>query len=176
MGSASSGRAVLRYNGAHREGGAPIVVHESIRERRAVTHPKVLVMAEGVTLAHVGRAIELASWLARDAFEVTLACDPRYERFIAALPFTVRPITSLAPEAFMAALARGRPVFTERYLGECVEEDLALLREVQPAVVVGDFRLSLQVSARVARVPYANVTNAYWSPYARTRFRMPAIR
>jgi UDP:flavonoid glycosyltransferase YjiC (YdhE family) len=76
----------------------------------------------------------------------------------------------------MAALAHGRPVFTERYLAQCIEQDFALLRELQPAVVVGDFRLSLQVSARVTRIPYANVTNAYWSPYARPRFRMPAIR
>jgi UDP:flavonoid glycosyltransferase YjiC (YdhE family) len=154
-----------------------ILVHEPIRPRQAMTgHPKVLVMAEGVTLAHVGRAIEIATWLVRDGCEVVLACDPRYERFVAALPFPVRPIASLAPGEFMAALARGRPVFTERYLARCVEEDFALLRELQPAVVIGDFRLSLQVSARVARVPYANVTNAYWSPYARPRFRMPAIR
>jgi UDP:flavonoid glycosyltransferase YjiC (YdhE family) len=40
---------------------------------------------------------------------------------------------------------------------------------------VGDFRLSLSVSARVAGVPYVNVTNAYWSPFARPDMRMPAL-
>jgi UDP:flavonoid glycosyltransferase YjiC (YdhE family) len=154
----------------------PIVVHDPASSRAAMTaHPRVLVMAEGVTLAHVGRAIELASWLHRDGGEVVLACDPRYRRFTAALPFPVRAIESLAPERFLAALARGRAVFSESYIAQCVEQDLALLRDVQPGVVIGDFRLSLQVSARLARVPYANVTNAYWSPYARPRFRMPAI-
>jgi UDP:flavonoid glycosyltransferase YjiC (YdhE family) len=135
----------------------------------------VLVVAEGVTLAHVGRAIQLGSWLRHDGRDTVLACDPRYGRFTADLPFPVRPIESLAPDRFMAALGRGRPVFTEQYLERCVEEDLALLRDLHPVAVVGDFRLSLQISARVAGVPYVNVTNAYWSPYAQPRFRMPAI-
>ena len=40
-------------------------------------------MAEGVTLAHVGRALRLASMLHAQDFDVELACDPRYRRFLA---------------------------------------------------------------------------------------------
>ena len=50
-----------------------------------------------------------------------------------------------------------------------------MIREVEPDVVVGDFRLSLSVSARVAGVPYLAITNAYWSPYARQRFPLPEL-
>jgi UDP:flavonoid glycosyltransferase YjiC (YdhE family) len=56
-----------------------------------------------------------------------------------------------------------------------VHEDLEVIRETAPDVIVGDFRLSLSVSARVAGVPYLTVTNAYWSPYARQRFPMPEL-
>ena len=136
---------------------------------------KALFIAEGVTLAHVGRAITLAEGLHARGFDVVLACDPRYARFTSGLPFQVRPLGSIAPEAFAAALRYGRPVYSSDTLARYTAADLALLSEVRPDVVIGDFRLSLSVSARVARVPYVNVTNAYWSPHARPRFRMPDL-
>jgi UDP:flavonoid glycosyltransferase YjiC (YdhE family) len=46
------------------------------------------------------------------------------------------------------------------------DEDRALLDAIRPDLVVGDFRLSLAVGARVSGVPYANICNAYWSPWA----------
>jgi UDP:flavonoid glycosyltransferase YjiC (YdhE family) len=56
-----------------------------------------------------------------------------------------------------------------------VRDDLELIRETAPDVVVGDFRLSLSVSARVANTPYVAITNAYWSPYARQAFPRPEL-
>jgi UDP:flavonoid glycosyltransferase YjiC (YdhE family) len=138
-------------------------------------HKKALFVAEGVTLAHVGRAIRLASILQRDGMVVELACDRRYARFLTDLDFPVRSIRSIPSDTFLDALARGRPVFSTQTLRAYVSEDLSLLEAIQPDVVIGDFRLSLSVSARVAGIPYVNVTNAYWSPYARPRFRMPSL-
>jgi UDP:flavonoid glycosyltransferase YjiC (YdhE family) len=40
---------------------------------------------------------------------------------------------------------------------------------VRPDLVVGDLRLSLAVSTAVAKIPYANLINAYWSPFGRAR-------
>ena len=136
---------------------------------------RVLFMAEGVTLAHVGRCLRLADTAHRSGFEVTLACDPRYERFLTGLPFRTLPLQSMSSEQFLATLARGRPVFSRSTLRRYVEADQRLIGDAGPDAIVGDFRLSLSVSARLARVPYANVTNAYWSPYARPDFRMPAL-
>ena len=53
---------------------------------------------------------------------------------------------------------------TSSSLDRYVEEDLRLIDSFRPDVVVGDFRVSLAISARKARIPYVNVTNAYWSP------------
>jgi UDP:flavonoid glycosyltransferase YjiC (YdhE family) len=44
---------------------------------------------------------------------------------------------------------------------------------VKPDLVVGDFRISLGVSARVAGIPYWTVTNAYWGPYSQLPFPLP---
>src|ERR1700687_4307761 len=136
---------------------------------------KALFIAEGVTLAHVGRSIRLASILQGGGTDVELACDSRYARFLTGLDFPVRTIRSITSEAFLEALAHGGPVFSTETLRAYVSEDLSLLKVAQPDVVVGDFRLSLSVSARVVGIPYGNVTNAYWSPYARPRFRMPRL-
>ena len=137
---------------------------------------KALFVAEGVTLAHVGRSIRLASILQRDGrIDVELACDPRYARFLTGLDFPVRSIRSIPSDTFLDALARGRPVFSTETLRAYVSEDLSLLASVKPDIVIGDFRLSLSVSARVAGIPYVNVTNAYWSPYARPHFEVPSL-
>ena len=53
---------------------------------------------------------------------------------------------------------------------------MALIRRVKPDLVVGDFRLSLSVSARRSGRPYAAVTNAYWSPHVKDRtLPMPVL-
>src|SRR6266540_3189826 len=136
---------------------------------------KALFIAEGVTLAHVGRSIRLGSILQREGIDVELACDPRYARFFTGLDFPVRSIRSIPSDTFLDALARGRPVFSTETVRAYVSDDLSLLGSVKADVVIGDFRLSLSVSARVAGIPYVNVTNAYWSPYARPRFEVPSL-
>ncbi len=55
-----------------------------------------------------------------------------------------------------------------------MQEELELIERVRPALVVGDFRLSLAVSAAVSGVRCATLINAYWSPYAeRDGFPVP---
>jgi UDP:flavonoid glycosyltransferase YjiC (YdhE family) len=136
---------------------------------------RVLFVAEAVTLAHVARPVVLARALDPARYDVVLAAAPRYQALWRDLPFPVRPIQSITSGQFLDALARGRPLYDETTLRRYVEEDLGLIGEVAPDLVVGDFRLSLSVSARRAGVPYLAITNAYWSPYARQRFPMPAL-
>lgn len=136
---------------------------------------KVLFFAEAVTLAHIARPVTLARGLDPSRFDVILATAPRYEALWRDPPITVHPIDSITPAQFLDALAHGRPLYDAPTLRRYVAEDLDVIRAVRPDVVVGDFRLSLSVSARVAGVPYVSITNAYWSPYARQRFPLPEL-
>jgi len=137
---------------------------------------KVLFIAEAVTLAHFGRAARLASILhdSGDA-DVEFASADRHQHLVDGAKYAIHSIRSMPSAAFLDALARGRPVLSVDVLAEYVLDDLALLERTRPDIVVGDFRLSLSVSARVAGIPYVNVTNAYWSPYAKPRFHMPVL-
>jgi len=136
---------------------------------------KILFVAEAVTLAHVGRVIALASALDPARYDVHVACADGYDFCFSGTSFTRWPIHSIPSRQFLDALAKGAPVYDEATLAGYVDEDLALLKQLRPDVVVGDFRLSLSVSARLAQVPYVSLINAYWSPYTAPRFRVPDI-
>ena len=134
-----------------------------------MTCPTILFVADAVTLAHLARPAALARRLAGDKFKVVLACDRRYQGFLDHLPFSTRHLAAISSEKFLAAAASGSPLYDYRTLRSYVRDDLALIDSLQPDVVVGDHRLSLSASARVAGVPYLAVINAYWSAYASNR-------
>ena len=134
---------------------------------------RVLFFAEAVSLAHVARPAVLTQALDPERYEVCLACDPRFDHLFPGLPVERRPLYSVSTESFLSALAKGSPIYRTATLRRYVQDDLELIHSWKPDLVVGDFRLSLAVSAREAGVPYLTITNAYWSPYARQRYPIP---
>ncbi len=136
---------------------------------------KILFIAEAVTLAHIGRPLALAASLDRAEYDVHFACADGYEFCFAGADLVRWTIRSISSKQFLQALADGKPVYDSATLAGYVEQDLQLLREIRPDVVVGDFRLSLSVSARLAGVPYVALINAYWSPYVRQRYTVPSL-
>lgn len=136
---------------------------------------RVLLFAEAVTLAHVARVIALARLLDPARYDVTLACDPRAGRFLVGEPWPSVPISSVSSVDFARALSRGDPLYDARTLERYVADDLRLIADGQPDLVVGDFRLSLSVSARVAGVPSMAVGNAYWCPGWQGGYPMPVL-
>jgi UDP:flavonoid glycosyltransferase YjiC (YdhE family) len=125
---------------------------------------RILIVAEAVTLAHVGRPIALAGVLRRLGYEVTVACGPAGHRWLRSEGCPYEPIWSITSEQFMRSMSRGSPLFDASTLARYVEEDLAVIDRVRPDIVLGDFRLSLYVSTRLTRLPYGAIANAYWSP------------
>lgn len=139
------------------------------RERR-----RILFVGEAVTLAHVARPLALARSLDPSRYEMHFACADRYDSCFTGDVFRRWPITSIPPGRFLEALAAGKPLYDMKVLQQYMEEDLAVIAEVRPDLVVGDFRLSLAVSAPLSKVTYAALTNAQWSPYATARsFPLP---
>ena len=133
----------------------------------------MLFIAEAVTLAHVARAHTLASTLEPAAYDVHAAWDPRYNQLLGHLPYAFHPISSLSSQEFLRRLAKGAPMHDTATLRGYVRDDLDLIESVRPDVVVGDFRLSLAVSARKSGVKHVAVANAYWSPHGTQTFLFP---
>ena len=133
---------------------------------------RVLFFAEAVTLAHVARPLSLARGLAARGHAPAFAVDARYQGICSTTPFPTEPLGTIPTARFLDALARGTPIYDRATLERYVAEDLAILERQRPDVVVGDFRLSLSVSARRLGIPYVNLSSAYWSPYARPRWHV----
>lgn len=138
-------------------------------------HRRILFMAEAVTLAHVARPVVLAQFLDPYRYTIVLACDARYLALFGDLPFEWVSLRTIPSAQFIGALAKGSPVYDTDTLRSYVRQDLALIEAVNPDLVVGDFRISLGVSAEVAGVPYFTVTNAYWSRYCRLPLPLPEL-
>jgi len=136
---------------------------------------RVLFIGEAVTLAHVARPMVLARSLDTARYEVEFAWDPRFAALFPALDFPMHAVASIPGAQFEAALAAGKPLYDAATLRRYVAEDLRLIERVRPDAVVGDFRLSLAVSAVAAKVPYLNLSNVYWSPWTRQRFPVPEL-
>jgi len=137
---------------------------------------RVLFFAQAVTLAHLVRPLALIEHLPT-GWEVHLACpDNRYRHFLAAFPHPVHKIDAPSPAQFRRLVDWGRQIFTEERLSRDIKTDLDLIERLQPDVVVGDFRLSLSISARVAGVRYVNVCNAYWRADFRPIPPMPVLK
>lgn len=126
-----------------------------------------------MTLAHIVRLVTLANGMHADGAEVCLATDSRYAGFVGGHPYRVLDLFTLSSERFSRAIATGRPIYDFETLTRYAREELALFARVKPDVVVGDFRLSLAVTARHAGIPYVNLANAYWSPEAVVRHIVP---
>jgi UDP:flavonoid glycosyltransferase YjiC (YdhE family) len=135
----------------------------------------VLFIAEAVTLAHVARPWVLAHSLDPERYRVVFAVDGRYDALFDFSGMQREALDSIPSSRFMQALAKGSPLYDGRTLESYVEADLALMERVQPDLVVGDFRLSLSISARLRKVPYAAISNIYWSPYVEQHYPVPDL-
>jgi UDP:flavonoid glycosyltransferase YjiC (YdhE family) len=146
---------------------------ESVMQARE--RPVVLLVAEAVTLAHFARIVTLARALDPARYDVVVSADPRYLHLADMSGLHFHPIKSIPGEVFARALEAGKPLYDTATLERYVVEDIDLLARIKPDLVVGDFRLSLAVSAPISRVPYAALVNAYWSPYAKVTYPVPDL-
>jgi UDP:flavonoid glycosyltransferase YjiC (YdhE family) len=135
---------------------------------------RILLIAESVTLAQVVRLATLAKGLDPSRYEVHFACSEFAPLVFENARFKTWPLRAVDKMKVLEKVERGEWAYDEAVLKGYVEDELALIDQIKPDMVVGDFRLSLAVSAPLRQVPYAALINAYWSPYAvRDGFPVP---
>lgn len=127
---------------------------------------RVLFVAENITLAQVVRLATLARGLPRDEYEVHFACSDFDPLIFEGTEFQRWPLHTIDKEQGFKSLAKGERLYDVKTLERYVADELRVMDQVKPHVVVGDFRLSLAVSAPLRGVHCASLINAYWSPYA----------
>lgn len=135
---------------------------------------RLLFVTENITLAQVVRLLALARRLPRDEYEVHFACGDCDPGLFEGTSFRRWPLVTLDGPRGLAALAKGDRIYDGATFERYVADELRVLDAVKPELVIGDFRLSLAVSAKLYGVHCASLINAYWSPYAvRDGFPVP---
>lgn len=127
---------------------------------------RILLFAEGVTASQIVRLVTLGRGLDSDRFEVSFACAHFDPKIFGNTNFEQHRVHSPDPDVVLRAVRQGRRLYNKAALRAQVKEDLQVFEKAAPDLVVGDFRWSLAVSAKVHGVPHAALVNAYWSPYA----------
>lgn len=136
---------------------------------------KILFLCNAVTLAHPARSVTLAKGLNPEEYEVVLYMDDHYDALLGELPFRRHILGSMKPQEFAQRLSQGKPLFNTPIVKTELARDFEILEKEKPDLVIGDMRITLQISARKLGIPYLNLTNAYWSPYARQLYPMPDL-
>lgn len=137
---------------------------------------KILFFAEGATLAHVARPLLLASLLDPDRFEPVVCRPSSFAKVTQNKAFSVRDLNCQDSLVFVTRLSRGQPLYDFWTLNEYVNADLKLIDEEKPDVIIGDFRLSLSVSARLRGIPFITICDAYWSPERELAPPLPVMK
>ncbi|HEX4336320.1 MAG TPA: DUF2141 domain-containing protein [Polyangiaceae bacterium] len=125
---------------------------------------RILFFAESVTTAQVTRLVTLARCLDSSRYEVHFASAEFAPMAFEGTSFVRHRVASVDPEAAARALSAGRRIYDTKTIERYVRDDVSVLERVAPALVVGDFRLSLSISAPLTGVPHAALINAYWDP------------
>lgn len=138
---------------------------------------KILVFSEVVTLAHIARSVAIVEALHNTGiYSVALAADSRYDFLFPVKDYAYYPIYSIGGDVFFKKLDRGLPIYDSETLVDYIKDDLRVIEDYRPDFIIGDFRLSLAVSSKLTNIPYATITNAYWSPYADINYVVPEIQ
>ncbi|MFO8008144.1 MAG: glycosyltransferase [Candidatus Brocadiia bacterium] len=133
----------------------------------------VLFAPEGTVLAHVGRVLAVAQAMPSEEVEMLFAGSGCHSRWMEDYAGEVLPLYTRPREQLMERLLSGGSAFDYEQVRRYVEDEIRLLREVQPDVVVGDFRPTLGISARYVGIKHVCLVNAVWSPYCAVELAPP---
>lgn len=127
---------------------------------------RVLIVGEAVTAAHVIRPLGLALGLSAAGYDITFACDRRYEGLVCNTGLVYTELPAISRELFLSRLDKGSSLYSLEELQGYVRDDLRIIAAVRPDVIVGDFRISMGISAELCSIPYLALSSVHWSAHA----------
>ncbi len=125
----------------------------------------ILITPLSTVLAHATRSMMLASELGRRGHNVVMAGDPKYladARLVDTSACHYSELRDWDLEEGLKIFRDIRKTVPFAFLDELVQEELRVLDEIHPDIVVADFRLTMFVSARVRRIPIVSLVESRW--------------
>ncbi len=134
----------------------------SVASSNALKGARILAIPSAVGLAHLTRLALIARELAQVGAEVAFAFrDPKNDIF-KRMNFPVLPVADVIVADFTANVY---DAYEPPLIEQCIQDELAAIRKFKPDVVLGDFRPTAAISARLAQVPYVSVVDGCMTNY-----------
>lgn len=134
---------------------------------------KILFFSHAVTMAHFTRPLKWIESLDQDRYDIYLASHPKFRSLVTNQQLTFIDVHCIDAAEFAKTVEQGKPIYDRATFEFHVQEDLRVMEQVKPDLVIGDFRHSLSVSCRLKKIKYINLANAYWSPQIKMDYPLP---
>jgi UDP:flavonoid glycosyltransferase YjiC (YdhE family) len=127
---------------------------------------RILFAGEAVAISHVSRPLVLAQTLNPDQYDIHFASDSRSNWMFKNNSFQAHPLPCIDPDRSLKLWSDGHTPYNKTIISGYVDNEIAIIKDVAPDLIVADYRLSLSISSKVCNVPYAAIISTQWSSYA----------
>jgi MGT family glycosyltransferase len=136
-----------------------------ISERVVKKSKRIVLTPASNILAHAGRCIILARELTRRGHQVILAGSPKYlndPEVVRDKDIRFYQLPDLSVEEAMVMLRTMSKTIRRSSVEKHIDAELEMFNVLKPDLVIVDFRLSIYISARVAKVPLISLLEGRW--------------
>ena len=130
-----------------------------------MTTQPILIFSEGISMGHVVRPLLIARWLRELELPIIIACPESRRSFFTAEGFVTTAITIPDSHTVYTRLQQpNQPMYSVAELHAEAQQDEALLDELDPCLVLADFRFMALLAAHARGIPTVNITSASCHP------------
>ncbi|MEW6606387.1 MAG: nucleotide disphospho-sugar-binding domain-containing protein [bacterium] len=119
---------------------------------------KVLCIPFGPALSHVFHCLSVADALKKQGHQVVFATGKERCQFIKDTGYVVYPIAAVKKAEVEKAM--GMNWYTKELVDQCVGDELHVINEYKPNVIINSFCPTPNISARIAKVPNVGIISS----------------
>lgn len=138
---------------------------------------KILFLPAGIGLAHVGRCTSLAKELKTRGYDIFFGIGKHSSIVVEKEGFPYQLISEVAWEIYEGKFRKLNPsIYSFEMIEKFVKEELALIRQEKPDLIVADIRPTAKISASIAKIPLVSILNvdaSRYYDYSKVKIRFP---
>lgn len=119
-----------------------------------------LLFSEGISYAHIARSLIFARWLKQLNYPLVVACPETSSSLFQAEDFKIISLKMAETKAIYHRLRQGGMMYQTEDLLEYYKQDDLLIKEVQPQLIVSEFRFTALQLAKKYGIPSVGLTEA----------------
>ena len=124
----------------------------------------LLIFSEGISYGHIARSLIFANWLKQLNYPILVACTNTSSSLFRAEGFETINIEIANPKKIYQRLCKGTPMYTKEELLKYFEQDDYLIKQIEPRMVISEFRFTALQLAKKSGIPSVGLTDATCHP------------